>query len=106
MKKELISEVEALCDMFKSGCLEDREMIGLKSDANILKSRLYINIDYFDSKPECYLYINTLNSLIDKITFEMDYNLRLLKKIRQKTIEMLGDGWKDFLKECKNELNY
>jgi hypothetical protein len=104
MKKELIGEVDALNAMFKTGNLEEREMIELKSDINLLKSKLYINIDVFDSRPECYLYVNMLNSLLDKIDFEMDYNLKLLKKIRQKAIVMLGDGWKDFLKECKNEL--
>lgn len=104
MKKELISDVSAFCNAFETGNLSDRQLVDLKFDVNVLKSKLYVHIDSFENKSECYLYINTLNSLLDKINFELDYNYKLLMKIREKAVILFGNNWKDFLKECKNEL--
>lgn len=104
MKKELIDAVNRLKESFNDE-LDSRSYVNLKADVNLMKSKLYMHMDYFDSKAECFMYINILNSLIAKIDFESNYQFKLLQKIRQKTILLLGENWGDFLKECKNELS-
>lgn len=103
-KEDLIKLYDDVLSRFNPDEMDKRELLNLKSDANSLKSEMYIYMDEFDSKAECFFYINNLNSLIEKIVFEMDYHYKLLNKIRNMAVIEMGDGWSDFIRRCKDSL--
>lgn len=103
-KDELIDKLmnfELQC----SGDLDEKESTFLKSDAGVLKSEFYLSLEQFDKKEEAYYYINRTQALIDKLTYQLDYNIKLLKKIKQKIYSRMGqEEYQDFIQECKREI--
>jgi len=104
-KEELILKATSLYVGFDADNYDEKELTYMKAEINNAKSMLYLNMNSFESKAECFLHINNLNSLSDIIDFELNRKYKLLIKIREKAILMLGkDGWADFLAQCKDEL--
>jgi hypothetical protein len=107
-KKELIEKLEIYEQMYNSGELSLREMAILKADVGVLKSEFYFYKDqFFNQREEGYLYVNRCGSLREKLIFDTNYEVSLLKKIKQKIYESMSqDEYQAFIKDCKNEISY
>lgn len=105
MVDELVKNVENIEKYYKQNELSDAELVSLKGEANILKSKLYVEIDEFNSRAMCFMYINTLNSLIENIEFKLNYNRKLLTKIKERLYTVLTKKqYMDLIEECKKEI--
>ena len=106
-KKELIEKLEIYEQMYNGGDLSLREMSMLKADVGVLKSEFYVYKDeFFNRREEGYLYINRCDSIREKLIFDTNYEISLLKKIKQKVFESMSqDEYQSFIKDCKREIN-
>lgn len=105
-KKELIERLEIYEQMYNGGDLSIREMAMLKADVGVLKSEFYVyKDDFFTRKEEGYLYINKCDALREKLAFDTNYEISLLKKIKEKLYRSMEQKeYEAFIKECKKEL--
>jgi hypothetical protein len=102
---ELIGQVDNLLDNFEKCVYDERGLVAAKGECNVLKSRFYMNLDFFETHAHAFLHINKLNSLVEKIDFELNHKFKLLMKIREKAmLRMTKDEWVAFIRECKDEV--
>ena len=109
-KKELIEKVEESERIYHSEIIDSetpdlRELVNLKANVGILKSELYISMDEFPTRQEGFYYINRCEALREKLAFDLDYETKLLLKIKSKAMSSMGQSaWQVFLRDCKSEL--